>query len=249
MKSRDRSYHGITVRHGFTLIELLVVVAIIAVLVSLLLPALGSARESARRIQCGSNLKQVVAFSLLYVNDYNGIFPNGSRVSAWCYGDNNSFEPLRRFGIDSPFLMCPSNKTCTRRNVNQCFVYWGYSGTTQGYQWAPCYSYIGGSGGTIGNWHGWDSVWRGNKDSPPSFSLTACAASHSEAALILDRAWEGWLPLYPGREEFSNHMGLDNSPAGENIGFVDGHVAWLNWPKVVARGRSLNIYNGVIIFY
>jgi len=73
-----------TRRHGFTLVELLVVIAIIGILIAMLLPAIQAARESARRANCSSNLKQWATAILLYSDR------NGEQIPPMAVGGNQS---------------------------------------------------------------------------------------------------------------------------------------------------------------
>src|SRR5215207_7164046 len=76
--------------HAFTLVELLVVIGIIAVLVSLLLPALNRAREAANRAQCLSNLHQIGIMLNMYANQYKDKIPLGFSTAAGATATGNT---------------------------------------------------------------------------------------------------------------------------------------------------------------
>ncbi len=69
-------------RRGFTLIELLVVIAIIAILAAMLFPVFARARESARKIQCLSNVKNIAMAVQMYLGDYDRFPPKGNHDDA-----------------------------------------------------------------------------------------------------------------------------------------------------------------------
>ena len=246
-------------KSGFTLIELLVVIAIIALLLGILLPALGVVREQGRRAVCSQNEKNTGLGLYLYANDYDGKLPL-NEVDRWLFDVSywTTDIILSTGAFDRHIFYCPSWRQ--RDNI----IFWRYgedlpAGTPESYPVPePKGEATRKDMHRIMGYFWFIDIVDGRANPPMSpdnkqkewvKSVTSTKRPAGMVELIADvtasdgpnrlqsdftkaqgGCWNRW-QVY----DRTNHLRRSNRPTGGNVLFVDGHVQWRNFGEMEHR--------------
>ena len=230
---------------AFTLIELLVVVALIALLMGVLMPALRRARDAGRRTVCLSNVRSLTQAWSMYAdeNDNKIINANAVRIQqtgpgtyTWASGNPTwvgvwagpynleALEAAITIGLFYPYVKTIAAYKCTNHKFLSKFIQPGSNPITQ-YADMRIRSYS-----IVDSLHGATSY-----GGQPITSRSQIK-NHSEKMVFFDRGAEGqagW-SIYPQTERFFNPPGIQHSK-GTVVSFADGHSEYWKWedPRTV----------------
>ena len=251
--------------NGFTLIELLVVVAIIALLISILLPSLSRARDAGRMAVCLSNLRQLGLGFGLYVEDYKGRLPAlahpNNRDNAWhqkiaAYMSHPDHVGYGK-GFGESYMRCPGQEP-------ECYRTYGvsYPSVFRGAVWwpralhvkldnVPAHAYVAGESNNK-NWGaGYDYNWSAPIYHPlgwwldmkwPDIPVGLRNGGDSHSALIMTGhgPYNNWGPVHHGKTAgtFSFSDGRAEVITISAWKANDGDL-WGTWPEPGASDRGL----------
>ncbi|MBM3878414.1 MAG: type II secretion system protein [Verrucomicrobia bacterium] len=197
---------------GFTLIELLVVIAIIAILASLLLPALGRAKEHTRRISCQNNTRQIMICAHLYSDDFPGYYYNTASIGS----DEAPLSFCPRYIAALKTFLCPSTRNVIRPDVKD------RTGKLLDLEVTSHGDRLNDRGGHSYEFFG---IFEREHLNGVRKNPATTAFASTKVVIVLDA--DDNLPHIPDDANNSPDPINNHGAKGWNWGFADGHAEWV----------------------